>query len=382
MENQTTVVASETVLPPILTPAGPAGQISPPPSKPPYIKALVAVFILIVIAAIGAVFYIRQKTTSDMSSLDYSANSPLATAKPAQDELLRPIYMGEYDVEVRWLNSCTTGSCNGTGDIYLKDKQTGEEKYVTTADDLYIDSRAPQYENGYIFVLKRIGYDPNKPSDVAQNWTEQLWVYTQKDQGQMLFDQKGFSFQANADASMVAISESTPDSGASDKIDILYRAEEWKPKLLTIDYAKCSPQISPGGVLINSFAGWSEAKQLLWGEVSGAGDTNYCYWALDLSTSAFTCYQTDIHRLFDLNINTGLALYLDKPFQFDEISDKDWNTLHPTYSLYIYSIETKESLKIDTFPSSFTFDQATAGWASDTEFKYFSSKGAVTFTKK
>ncbi len=339
----------------------------------------IVIGIIVIILVIGAAAYYLG--TSKNKEQYKAKTTPLQTIPTSTTTGLTPVYIGNYDVVVK---VSADSPCNNDiylhhckSDISLKDKTTGKETYILTTNDVVKDdSRIPQYRNGYIFLVKRTGNDTYPSND----WTDELWVYVAKDKGVKLFDSKGLTYNANQDGSLVALLLYKDNSPATDSVTLLQRGNNWQPKQYSLDAKQCGFSAdTPSSAFDLDLEKWQQESSALWGVYASEYRVVGCYWKLNSETSVVTYYPVPENpRLFALNTDKLVALYTDMPAFVDVDYNKEWLSAHPTYSLYLYSLETKKSIKIATFPSS--FNNISPDWDSSTQLHYTSPKGLENYT--
>lgn len=347
-----------------------------------FVPVIIGIIIVVLVIGIGAYYFGTLK--NKQQSKDITIPSQVTTSSASPTSGLTPIYIGNYDVDVKISpdSPCNTDiylhSCKS--DIYLKDKESGKETYVLTTDNVVRnDSRVPQYRSGYIFLVKRVGYDDHV-ANYQGNWTDELWVYVDKDKGQKIYDSKGLTYNVNLDTSLVALLLYKDNSPATDSVTLLQRNNNWQPKTYSLDIKQCnfSPD-TPSTAFDLDLEKWQQSPSSLWGVYASEYRVIGCYWKLNPETSAIVYYPVhDSPRLFALNTDKLVALYVDKPTFVEVDSSKQWLSTHPTYSLYLYSLVTKSSTKIATFPSD--FGKIMPDWDSSTQLHYSSPKGLENYT--
>lgn len=356
-----------------------ASQQAPQPSsilpQPVHVSPWIKVFLLLLFVAIpiGIGSYV-------LGTKKYQSKSPITTSNTQSittpTSSLKPVYIGNYDVDVKISSDspCNTDIYLGTckSDVYLKDIVSGKETYIfTTNDVLRNDSRIPRYKAGFIFLVKRTGYDYHI-ANYQGKWTDELWVFTDKNQGMKIYDLPGFTYSINDDASLVAILKPNP-SVSEFAVTLLSRNNNWYPKIYSLD-SKC------GANSELDLEAWQQNPQALWGVYASEYRMVLCYWKLDPQTSTAMYFPANGETLFALNMDKLVALYTDKPFFGDVDGYNAWKITHKTYSLYLYSLKTQKSIIIATFPSDFGFSQQDTKWISLTELQYLSPKGKVIYT--
>lgn len=345
-------------------------------SQKGFIPILVIVSILILLLIGGAYYFgVLKNILSQNVVVTQTGNTTVPSPS------LTPIYIGDYEVEIKFPSdspcSKDTFLHRCRSDIYLKDKKSGEEKYILTTDDVVnSDSRVPQYSNGYIFLVKRTGNDKYPSND----WTDELWVYVDKDKGQKIYDSKGLSYIANQDSSLIVLELYENDNPATNSVTVLSRNNAWQAKVYSVDIKQCKFDSGLSGPLSLYVVKWAEDSPALWGEYGGMQSSIGCYWKLNLATSQVTYFPTSrFQQFFALNTDKLVVLYQDKPHSFGPNGDPDWIADNKSFSLYLYNLQTGESKVIDTFPADFEVI-TTIGWDSPTQLHYSSPAGKKTYT--
>jgi hypothetical protein len=319
---------------------------------------LLIVLILLTIIFLGSTGYLAyQNMQLQRKVMGMQPTSNLST----NSTQLPTISAGNYDVETKFVagspcndkNDSTTTRC--TVDVYLKDKVSNKETYIFTTDNFQRnDTRVSEYRNGYIFYIKRTGND-NYPST---EWTDELWVYNvQQGQQSKITDSPGLTFSANPDGSLVSLirySKTNRNFPINNSISILSKENNWQPKEYPLDVAKCVPDPKLQGGLALGFDTWQQNTSFLWGGYGGGGGSVMCYWKLDISSSDVVYYtiQNPPKNLLALNFDKLVSVYVDIPFLGSADVAQQWTATHPTYSLYLYSLQTGKSTTIGTYPSN------------------------------
>jgi hypothetical protein len=321
-----------------------------------------------VLVAIG--YYFRFDFFKPPTSLTTESKSTTINSE------LKPVYVGNYDVVVKL---ATDSLCNSDSslshcksEIYLKDLNTGKETYVLTTDDVVSqnDSRVPQYRDGYIFLVKRVG-DDTYPSE---NWTDQLWVYVDQSNGQKIADSKGLVFNVNQDGSLVGLLFYEGESPATNSASIAFREDDWQVKQFALAQTKCTDLDSSG---ILNLQTWQADPPVLWGGyTSGVGVIN-CFWSINPSTAEVQYFATSPQAYFLLYPEKKVALYTDKPTFLDVDSHQLWLDQHKRYGLYLYNLLTKQITQIASLPAD--FESIQPDWISVDTLKYNTSTGSATY---
>lgn len=343
-----------------------------------FVPVLILFLVVVIVAVVGCFAYNNYK-----SNYQGLTTTPLASPISA----LTPVYIGNYDVDVK---ISADSPCNSDiylshckSDIYLKDKTTGKETFVLTTDDVVRnDTRVPQYREGYIFLVKRIGYDDHV-GNYQGPWSDELWVYVSKDKGKKIYDSQGLNYSVSQDASLVALLlYEDNDTPAKSSVTLLSRNNNWQAKQYPLDTKQCNfPSNTPSGVFMLDLEKWQQNPSALWGVYSSEYRVIGCYWKLDPNTANVVYYPVpDDPILFALNTDKLVALYTNYPPFVDADSAAQWKSTNPTYSLYLYSLKTQKSIRIDNFPTNFSFDRNSANWKSSTQFSYLTPNGMATYT--
>ena len=139
-------------------------------------------------------------------------------------------------------------SANSTlSDVYLKNPDTPQEKFFMTLSNVYRDHyHASEYHNGNLYIIRR--FNEGQP-----NWTDELWRYNSKKEGQKIYSAQGLDFRVSDDETMVAVI----DNYHSDNL-ILMRKNGQVIKKLTqakdlLPATEVSPKNSPAYDLYLSF---------------------------------------------------------------------------------------------------------------------------------
>lgn len=367
--------------------------VNPPISNKSKFPVFILIIVLFLVIIVAGGYYLNTlknkslpQNTVNNSQENTINKSQVISQSPTSPSALTPVYIGNYEVDVK---ISTDSPCNNDiylghckSDIYLKDKATEKETYILTTNDVVRnDVRVPQYRDGYIFLVKRIGYN-DRVVNYQGNWTDELWVYVGKDKGEKIYDSKGLTYDVNPDGSLIALLLYKNNSLATNSVTILSRNNTWKAKTYRLDDKQCnfSPD-TPSSAFNLDLEKWQQNPSALWGVYASEYRTIGCYWKIDPVTAVVSYYPVKDHQLlFALNTDKLVALYIDKPPFVEEDQQKQWLATHSTYSLYLYSLQTEKSTIIDTFLSSSTgFIPASVDWISSTQLTYSSPKGKVTY---
>ena len=262
-ENQNTIPI-KTPFPkqPPVTPLPPVGK-----PKPKFPRALIIGIILFLLIAGSAIGFYVFKQQSLKTATKPIVRTPIQTSPTANFPI------GDFSVVEKFHSQSpclitptyiphTSGpdvshSCNT--DIYLKDNKTGKVDYIFTTDNVVkadSDSRVPEYRNGRIFLVKRVG-NSTYPS---RDWNDELWVYTGTTNGKKIYEGKGFNYQSNEAGNKIAIIDTTsknPTTNAFNNLLILISDKGNVIKKFTLQDLKI-PSTSDGDYSI-SFYGWNNA---------------------------------------------------------------------------------------------------------------------------
>jgi len=307
---------------------------------------------IILLAGIGGYYLLQNKTV-------VSNNNYVKSASPTLVPELKPKYIGNYEVILKDnpKTPCDRYAHRCTNDVYLKDKSTGNEIYILTTDNLLRnDSRVPEYRNGYIFLPKRVGND-NYPSN---DWTDELWVYTDKNQGKKILSNKGFTYLVNPSASKIAIKYG--DSNPL-KINVIDKNGNIL-KQYNQDNFKDIKQFVASLDLVE----W-ENDNILW-LLLGGGSLNYQnISSLDTSLDKATTYdlsKLNIGAELEFNAKLKKIAYSTFPVMFDSTTADEFIKSGQKVYLYLYDLNTKSSKLISTSVVKAFKPQ----WISDTIIEY------------
>jgi hypothetical protein len=343
-----------------------------------FTPVLVLVIIALILGIIALVYYsgitINIQQPKDASLLNKTAN-PTSSLVPTSTSVDNTNY--EVVVKTSADSPCNTDinldHCKS--DIYLKDLATGKETFVITLDDVEHDTRVPPYRLGYLYLIKRTGNDTYPSND----WTDELWVYDTNHKGVKVYDSKGLYFDVNQDGSLIAVLTGNSTSSVS----LLSKDNSWQSKIYSIDFKQCNfPADTPSEAFLLDLEKWQQNPSALWGAYSSEYGVIGCYWKLNPNSSNIVYYPVPptYRSLFAFNTDKLVSVYTDKPPIVDVDTENDWQSTHTSYSLYVYSLQSQKSTKIDTFPSNYSFNATSASWVTSDQLRYSSPKGEVTYT--
>ena len=235
-------------------------------------------------------------------------------------------------------------------------------------------------ENGLLFILKRVG----DITDRNKNWTDELWMYGLDGAGKKLYSGKGITFILDDKADFAAIPyENHSGESAVTGVILINIDDPTMVKKYDIDLASCVPDEKIrrwiGGIELLT---WNKNGNEIWGEYTGEYGITGCFWGLNVLSNDISYYQTDYkYAYWYFNPERLVAVYNDRLNTVDADSWNEWRTSHPTYGLYLYLIDTKESVRIDT-TSSDEGGFKIVEWVTPDQLLYYASGVKKTYSLK
>ncbi|OGM14892.1 hypothetical protein A3A76_02070 [Candidatus Woesebacteria bacterium RIFCSPLOWO2_01_FULL_39_23] len=365
------------------TPDEPNTQTKPKRNFPLYLK--VSIVLMVVLLIISGAYFItikRNKPTTNNSNDTTNKNQPTTT------QAFQLNIAHDYTIEVKQNPGCKSkdSSTFCLADIFLKDEEGGNSEFFMTLDNVQNDTREPKVVNGKLFLIKRIVDESslNPTGYYLQNaiWTDEVWVYDMYRTGTKLFSAKGATFSVSPDGSLVAV----------EPLGIL--ENPYKIRVITVDDGQQSSDFSinsetciPNPTIRRDIGWlrllrWDKGSKILWGDFEGEYAIVGCFWNVNITNGEISYYSVPgiLGAMVALNTAKMVAVYDDFPPFVDEDSYNEWVKIHPTYSLYIYDIQTTKSTKIDIFPTSYKGALLGARWISDNTLNYSSPEGPKTYT--
>ena len=108
-------------------------------------------------------------------------------------------YTGNYTVSFK-----ANVTNNGLTDVYLKEINSGTEKFYRALPNVYREHyHAAEFVDGSLYIIERTGVEAN--SNLAPDWTDQLWKYGTIGQGQIIYVGRGLDFRVSSDDQRIAV---------------------------------------------------------------------------------------------------------------------------------------------------------------------------------
>jgi len=242
------------------------------------------------------------------------------------EEILSEI---EYEVVTR-----VNGKNDRLTDVYIKDVETGNEIFFASILDVYFNHyHHVEYNNGNIYIIKRIGYDGYPDED----WTDELWKYDSNRVSNKLYSTKGLDFRVSPDGKLIALQE-------GENLLFLETDGTFLKKFPT-DVLGSKDISSPDLNLLD----WSNDSNLFWGDLSFTVSPELFF---AINTELWSIERYDVRDLnltisdLALNYNNGKLAYSDFPALFDNYSYDDFMNSESEVTLKIYDLKTKEEQEI------------------------------------
>lgn len=246
-------------------------------------------------------------------------------------------------------------------DITLVAK-SGEKTPYTTVKDLFADAAHwYQFQNGNLYILKRVGYEGINDTD----WSDELWKVGENKQQTMLAAGKGIDYLVAPNDATVALLEGQQIT----MIDLVRKTD----RVFTADQVSLS-----NDALTTQFLAWSSDSSALWGYSWHSSSPNF----FRLNAPGWTIGRYDVPELpfggdFALNPNTGLLAYSTYPLFLDAKDETEFRQSGKEVVLNQYNVYTqkRESLA----QSSAAMFRPT--WKDDSAVEYNNPSGSGIVTK-
>ena len=217
-------------------------------------------------------------------------------------------------------------------DVYIKNLDSGDMNlFITLTDVAREHGHNAEYNNGSLFIILEIGYD-GYPDD---DWTNELWRYSETGEGVKLYSSQGMNFRAAPNGEIIGL--------------------ETQGKLVFVDPSGNVLQEISASALFPDFEfdhisleKWSDDSSIFW--VSAKFGPSPLYFSkVSVGSWQITTYQTQglsLGREFDLNPNTGKLVYSDHPVFFEVEGATQFAESKTAVSLFLYDLDTKEEVQI------------------------------------
>ena len=187
-------------------------------------------------------------------------------------------------------------------DIYLAD-ENDKQVYVGSYADVYTNHyHWYEYNQGYLYIIKRIGN-----SEISKDWTDELWQISLSATEKLIYSGQGIDFRVAPSNNQVAIKE-------TDNLYIIRLDTGEKQTFKQSQLGSVNPASS------FELLGWSQDNQYFWSK--SLFDEPY-FLRIDVNQSKIQKYAMDI-RVYDyvLNYNTGGLVYSNYP-RFYGVEEQD-----------------------------------------------------------
>lgn len=220
-------------------------------------------------------------------------------------------------------------------DIYLHDPQTDQSVFFITLADVYRGHyHNAEYHNGNLYVIRRTGYDYN--SEINRDWTDELWKFNIKREGQRLFSTQGLDFRVSDDEQFISITN-------NDELNILNKNGDLVKTFPRADIT--IPHSAPA-----SFQVLAYRQGIIWLENSFGARL------VGLAKINTDNYDVTIFNLFELPMQTDFAFNVEKekvaystyPTPVDADAMDAYTHSGEKVTLAVYDINTKTSQEIAT----------------------------------
>ncbi len=254
-------------------------------------------------------------------------------------------------------------------DVYLKDLETGEEKLFITLDDLNSSHYHPaEYHHGNVYLIRRTGGEYGYQND--PNWTDQLWIYTDKKQATKLYETQGLDFRVSTDEQSIAIN--TTDRPLTILNETGGIVKKFTAQELGIDQPDHQASLNVFGL-----SEW-DGKTLWLADQFGPGINGL----IKVELSSFSVHNFDLSKEsmgaeYELNSTKELLVFSDMPVMLDDVSASQFAKSKKPVTLYLLNLKTQTKTKIATSVAK-AFEPH---WANESTIEYFNPNGTDRLTK-
>ncbi len=245
------------------------------------------------------------------------------------------------------------------------------------------------------FVIEGVAEKVNEPIEIHECYlyvikpvsrtTWELWRYNFDNKGEMIYRGNRFQFRINKPETLVALNTVIDSREQIIIVDINSGRQ-----ILTQSSEGIKDQVQGEigkdvlDVVGNQLRDWNSKGDEIWGSLYAAAFVE-SFWKLNVDSKKLEAF-TDLYKPTPngvaLNPDREIYAYADKPLFFDVQGNDQWEKENKTYSLYIYSLRSKTSTKIDTLPSNWPGGMISPlfGWESPTQLRYSTPNGQKIYT--
>lgn len=245
------------------------------------------------------------------------------------------------------------------------------------------------------FVIEGVAEKVNEPIEIHKCYLYvikpvsetiwELWRYNFDNKGEVIYKGNRFQFKINKPETLAALNTIIDSTEQIIIVDInsnrqilTQSSEEIKNQL----QGKIGKDVLD--VVGNQLRDWNSKGDELWGSLYAAAFVE-SFWKLNVDSKKLEVF-TDLYKPTPngvaLNPDKEVYAYSGKPLFFDVQSNEQWEKENKTYSLYIYSLRSKSSMKIDSLPSNWPGGMISPlfGWESPTQLRYSTPNGQKVYT--
>ncbi len=250
-------------------------------------------------------------------------------------------------------------------DIYLKNPNTAQEIFYLTLSDVYKSHyHSAEYHNGNLYIIRRPGGEDAYRTN--PNWTDELWKYTDQQQGQKIHSARGLDFRAANDETMITVT-------TNEEFNILDN-NGGKIKTFPAEEVTINPKEGP----LFEFLDWGPNS--IWLD-NTFGPSLSGLVKIDTRTYSITKY--DLSALpagpeYALNVSKELVAFSDYPAIFDVESAQELEQSKPEIKLRVYDLKTKVQQQIVTSIAK----KFAPKWIDENTLEYNSPNGPGRLTKQ
>lgn len=339
-------------------------------------KIAIAIILIIIVLGVLSIYFKLSNKTSDVPPNSQGKVSVSPSAQPSNTATLlnasvsptpqpsdlppMPELKGDYSVVVK-----ADINDNLISNIFLKSKQTQEEIFFISIPEVYRGHyHKTEFHNGNLYIITRTGGDSGYYKN--PDWTDMLWRYDQKRQGQKLYSVKGLDFRVSDDEKYIAIITNEEFNLLDNNGSVI--------KTVTRQEANTSSNQSPE-IGFSSFG-----KEVIWLN-NGSGPYTSGLVKIDLTSNEITKY--DLSDLSNgpessFNPDSELIALSNYPAFFDVESAKEYEQSGSKVNLIVYDLKTKSRQQIATS----IVKRFRPTWVNENTLEYDNPDGDGRLTKE